>query len=74
MVTVFAALLRMGVGFSCALIIQGVVMVLAAAGVFSVWHGRFSLSHRAAALVLGTRLFTPYAFAYDLALLALPLA
>ena len=74
LVTVFGALLQVGVGFSYALIIQGVVMVFVAAGVGYVWQGRFSFARQAAALVLGTFLFTPYAFSYDLALLALPLA
>ena len=74
LVTVFGALLQFGVGFSYALIIQGVVMVFVAAGVGYVWQGRFSFARQAAALVLGTFLFTPYAFSYDLALLALPLA
>jgi len=73
-VTIFGTLLQAGVGFSYALIIQGVVMVAVAAGVGYVWQGRFSFARQAAALVLGTCLFTPYAFSYDLALLALPLA
>ena len=38
LVTIFATLLQVGVGFSHALIIQGVVMVLVAAGVFYVWQ------------------------------------
>jgi Glycosyltransferase family 87 len=74
MVTIFAGLLQAGVGFSHALIIQGVVMVLVAAGVFYVWQSKISLARQASILVLGTLLFTPYAFSYDLALLALPLA
>jgi alpha-1,2-mannosyltransferase len=74
MVTIFAGLLQAGVGFSPALIIQGVVMVLVAAGVFYVWQRKISLARQASILVLGTLLFTPYAFSYDLALLALPLA
>ena len=49
-------------------------MVFVAVGVGYVWQGRFSFARQAAALVLGTFLFTPYAFSYDLALLALPLA
>lgn len=73
-VTVFGALLQAGVGFSYALIIQAVVMVAVAVAVFSVWRRKISLARQAATLVLGTFLFTPYAFSYDLALLALPLA
>lgn len=74
MVTLFAALVQAGVGFSYALIIQGVVMVAVAGGVGYMWQGRGSFAGQAAALVLGICLFTPYAFSYDLALLALPLA
>lgn len=74
MVTVFSALSQAGVGFSLAMLIQVVVMAAVAAGVFYVWQGRISFACQAATLVLGTFLFTPYAFSYDLALLALPLA
>jgi hypothetical protein len=74
LVTIFGALLQVGVGFSYALIIQAVVMVVVAAAVVSVWRRKISLARQAATLVLGTFLFTPYAFSYDLALLALPLA
>jgi Glycosyltransferase family 87 len=73
-VTVFGALLQVGVGFSLALIIQGLVMAVVAVAVFIVWQRRGSFARQAAALVLGTCLFTPYAFSYDLVLLALPLA
>jgi hypothetical protein len=45
-----------------------------AVGVFYVWRLRISFARQAATLVLATFLFTPYAFSYDLALLALPLA
>jgi hypothetical protein len=74
MVTVFAALSQGGVGFFPAMIIQMVVMAAVVTGVFYVWRGRASFACQAATLVLGTFLFTPYAFSYDLALLALPLA
>lgn len=74
MVTVFAALSQAGVGFSPAMIIQMVVMAAVVAGVIYVWRGKVSFAFQAATLVLGTFLFTPYAFSYDLALLALPLA
>ena len=74
LVTIFGALLQVGVGFSPALIIQGVAMALMAAGVFYVWQLRISFARQAATLVLGAFLFSPYAFSYDLVLLALPLA
>jgi arabinofuranan 3-O-arabinosyltransferase len=74
LVTIFGALLQVGVGFSPALIIQAVAMALMAAGVFYVWQLRISFARQAATLVLGAFLFSPYAFSYDLVLLALPLA
>jgi hypothetical protein len=74
LVTIFGALLQAGVGFTSALIIQAMVMAVVAAAVCYVWHRKISLARQASTLVLGTLLFTPYAFSYDLALLALPLA
>lgn len=74
LVTIFGALLQAGVGFSYALIIQAVVMALAAAAVFYLWRRQVAFAYQAAALVLSACLFSPYAFSYDLALLALPLA
>jgi hypothetical protein len=74
MVTVFAAALQLGASFSTALAIQGLVMIAVTALVFWVWRRGAPFPVCAAALVLGLLLFTPYAFPYDLALLALPLA
>ena len=74
MPTFFAAVLSAGFGVKSAFLVQGVVMLLVAAGVAWVWSKKTSLAHRGAVLVLGTLLFTPYAFVYDLAILALPLA
>jgi Glycosyltransferase family 87 len=74
MVTIFPSLLEFGVGITPAMIIQGIIMVAMAAIVFYQWQKRVTFARQAATLVLGTLLFTPYAFSYDLALLALPLA
>jgi hypothetical protein len=74
MITFFAALSQAGVGFFPAMIIQIVVMAAVVAGVVYVWQKRIPFACQAATLVLATCLFTPYAFSYDLALLALPLA
>jgi hypothetical protein len=74
LVTIFGALIQAGVGFPYALTIQAVATLAAAAGVFYLWRRPVAFAYQAAALVLATFLFTPYAFSYDLALLALPLA
>ncbi|MGB8873704.1 MAG: glycosyltransferase family 87 protein [Desulfobaccales bacterium] len=74
MVTFFSALLQFGGGLYLALFIQVCVMILVALAIFLVWHQNRPLSSRASVLVIGILLFTPYLFAYDLALLVLPLA
>ncbi|HEY9072774.1 MAG TPA: glycosyltransferase family 87 protein, partial [Desulfobaccales bacterium] len=74
MPTFFSAILSAGLGVKSAYLVQGVVMLAVAAGVAWVWSKKTSLASRGAVLVLGTLLFTPYAFIYDLAILALPLA
>jgi hypothetical protein len=74
MVTIFSALLEFGAGLYLALFIQMCVMLTVAIAIFLVWHQNGPLSSRASVLVVGILLFTPYLFAYDLTLLALPLA
>lgn len=75
MPTFFAATLSAGFGVKAAYFVQGVIMLVALAGVAWVWRSKqVAISSRGAVLVLGTLLFTPYAFVYDLAVLALPLA
>lgn len=73
MSTVFAAVRSAGLGVKAAYLVQGAVMLAVLTAVAWVWRQRLSLANRGAVLVLGTLLFTPYAFVYDLALLALPL-
>jgi hypothetical protein len=73
MPTVLAAIQLLGGGLDAALVLQGLVMLIGATVVAWVWFKGASLAVRAATLVTGTLLVTPYAFAYDLALLALPL-
>jgi alpha-1,2-mannosyltransferase len=72
--TVYNAVLLAGGNYEAARLLQALVMVAAAAGVFWVWWREFSLPIRASILVLGILLFTPHAFPYDFVLLALPLA
>jgi hypothetical protein len=74
MFTLFAAAWIAGSGLTLAYICQAGLMVGVAAAVFWVWRQETSLTWQASALVLGILLFTPYAFPYDLAILALPLA
>lgn len=74
MPTVFCATLLAGGGLALARILQGLVMLAAAAGVVWVWSGASPAPLRSAVLVLSILLFTPYVYDYDLALLALPLA
>lgn len=74
MVTVFSAAFQWGLGVSAALTIHALVALAVALGVFWVWRRPTPLAERAAILVLGCLLFPPYAFSYDLALMALPLA
>lgn len=73
MPTVFAALLSAGCPAEAAYLGQGVVMLAVVVAVAWVWRQPLSLALRGTVLVLGILLFTPYAFVYDLALLALPL-
>lgn len=74
MPTVHSALRLAGVGPLATLILQGVVMLGATLVVAWTWREKASTPVRSAVLVLSILLFTPYAFDYDLALLALPLA
>ena len=61
-------------GLKAALILQTVVMLVAAVTVTLVWHRSHALDIRAMVLCCATLLATPYVFDYDLALLAVPIA
>jgi alpha-1,2-mannosyltransferase len=73
MPTFFAATLSAGFSVKAAYLVQGVVMLVVLSGVAWVWKKKDSLPLRGAVLTLGVLLFTPYAYTYDLAMLALPL-
>jgi alpha-1,2-mannosyltransferase len=73
MPTFFAAALSAGFGVKAAYMVQAAVMLAVASGLAWVWNKKTSTAIRGAVLVLGILLFTPYAFIYELALLALPL-
>lgn len=73
MPTFFAAALSAGFGVSTAYLAQGIVMLVVLAAIIWSWRQQVPLAIRGTVLVLGTLLFTPYVFVYDLAILALPL-
>ena len=74
MPTIYAAARAAGIGAMIAWILQGIMMLGVMAGVYWVWSGNASAASRASILVLGVLLFTHYAFIYDYAILAIPLA
>ncbi|MHB8069501.1 MAG: hypothetical protein ACYDIC_16540, partial [Desulfobaccales bacterium] len=74
MPTVFAAVILAGAGLTAARVLQGAVMLAAAVAVAWAWRRGAAPAIRNAVLVLGTLLFIPHSFIYDLAILALPLA
>lgn len=71
---VFAAVQFWGLPASICYAIQAVCAALAAGAVIWVWYQPVSFRVKAAVLVTGTLLVTPYLNYYDLALLALPIA
>jgi hypothetical protein len=73
MPTFFAATLAAGFNVQAAYVVQGIVSLAALSGVAWVWVKKTNLAVRGAVLTLGLLLYTPYAFIYELALLALPL-
>jgi hypothetical protein len=74
MPTMYAAARAAGSGTLMAWTLQGIMMLGVMAGVYWVWSGKASAATRASILVLGILLFTRYAFIYDYAILAIPLA
>jgi hypothetical protein len=74
MPTMYAAARAAGAGTLIAWTLQGIMMLGVMGGVYWVWSGKASAASRAAILVLGILLFTQYAFIYDYAILAIPLA
>ena len=74
MPTIFAAARLAGAGQEQAIAVQAVATLGAVFGVTWVWYRHLPLALRGSALALGIILVTPYAFAYDLTILALPVA
>jgi hypothetical protein len=74
MPTIYTTARLAGTGILLAWTLQGLVMCGVSAGVYWVWSGHATPACRAAILILGILLFTRYAFIYDYAILAIPLA
>lgn len=74
MVSAFANLRMLGVGLEFAYASQILSALVAAALVALVWMRCAATALRAAVLVAGAPLATPYVFDYDLAMLAVPIA
>lgn len=73
--TTYAFATLLGAGPTLARTAQGLASLTALGAVIWVWwHHRQPLALKAAVLVTGCLLFTPYAYDYDLALLAIPIA
>jgi hypothetical protein len=72
--SIFALVTTFGGSAGAAYGAQLVVATMAACTVLWVWRATESFELKASALVVGTFLVTPYAYDYDLVLLALPLA
>ena len=73
--TTFALTRLMGADLATARAFQAVVSVAAAAAVIWIWaRASVPFALKAAALVIGGLLFTPSAYDYDLAILAVPIA
>jgi len=74
MITAYGSFRMLGLDSRTSLLLNGVVSIAAAGTVWWIWSRRTSVPVKASSLCLSTLLFSPYAFSYDLAILALPLA
>ncbi|MCL5057811.1 MAG: DUF2029 domain-containing protein [Actinobacteria bacterium] len=74
MSTVFAASRLVGIGIQPSYILQGIITFCVIILVFWVWHREMSYYLKVSVLIAGIFLATPYAFQYDLALLAAAIA
>ena len=74
MPTIFAATRQIGADLVVAEVIQIAVSLIATVIVAWIWWKGASLTLRGSSLILATFLTTPYAFVYDLSLIAIPFA
>jgi len=74
MPTVFAFMRMLGAPVAAAYVLHGIVAIAAAFAIWRVWRRCENCELRGAALMTATFLISPYAFDYDLAWLAFPIA
>jgi alpha-1,2-mannosyltransferase len=74
MPTTFIGMLLTGAGYPTAYVLQGIVTLVALGALVWAWSRNTAFPLKASVLTLAILLATPYAFEYDLAILALPLA
>jgi arabinofuranan 3-O-arabinosyltransferase len=74
MITAYGGFRLVGIDSRTSWLLQGTVSLTAAGTVWWIWSRRTSFPVKASSLCLSALLFTPHAFSYDLAILALPLA
>lgn len=72
--SLYASLRLAGAGLTLAYVMHGLLALSVAVTVGWIWWRKPSLPLRAAVLVTGTLLVTPYMFDYDFAILAIPVA
>jgi arabinofuranan 3-O-arabinosyltransferase len=72
--SVFGLVRALGGSETLAWIVHGAFAIAVASTVTLLWRGTTPFGLKAAALAVGTVLVTPYVFAYDLVLLAVPIA
>ncbi len=72
--SVFGVTLALGGSVMLAWTVQVVVALIAAGAIAMLWRSRAAFELKAAALGVGTLLAAPHLFAYDLVILAVPLA
>jgi hypothetical protein len=72
--SIFGLVRALGGGESLAWAIQGGVAIAIAAALVRLWRSDLPFDLKAAALAVGAVLVTPYVFAYDLVVLAVPVA
>src|SRR5271170_489244 len=72
--SVFSAARNWGGGVATAYVLQAIVDAIAAAAIVLVWRSHADFAYKAAALIAGALLATPYVFDYDMMALAPALA
>jgi hypothetical protein len=74
MITTYGGFRLLGLDSRMASLFQGAVSLTVTGTLWWIWSRKTSFCMKASSLCISALLFTPYAFSYDLAILALPLA